>query len=273
MASNMLHSRRDLFRLGLECAASTFLISLPFGLAAHARDLVPEGEERFFRDDTDPIAHLIEGLEFTLEQSMLPGRSVVIRGDIVRLGSVLMLPGHNISIFARRFVCGVGARIDTRGTIGSPNYIAQRAQDGGSFGAPGSDGAGGGPGIPGGAIQIVVGQLEGILELEASGGDGGGAQGGGNGAAGRDGEDWREGFERGGNGTPGGIAGIAGSPGRGGDGGTIKAIYQNITPQSDIRALSKGGAFGAKGVHGKSGIGGHAGAGTHHKSCHDYGAC
>lgn len=246
-------TRRDAVRI-LTCGVAYGLL-VPETTRAVTQALVPLGTDRYASyPNSKGSTWIIEGVDFPLDQSSVPGTmNVIVRGDRVTLTGAIVLPGYSLSILARELICLPGASITTVGhTLGS-DYTGGHANvgvDGSSFKA--------GIGGNGGDILIVVGSMTGSLQLDASGGKGGGAMSGGPGLSGKPGSPATE-YSPGGNGTDGQLGGLAGVPGNGGNGGNISVGALNGSFLANTR--SDAGPPGAVGTNGDSGAAGAAGLG------------
>jgi hypothetical protein len=245
--------RREGLRLIVK-GFSTILIGSVISTATRSEILVPLGLDRFSqKTDAKTNTRIIEGLDFNLEQSLIPANiNVVVRGDRVNLSGPIVLPGYNVTILCRELNCSAGAAISTTGKLGNPTYKGVTA-------APGSDGAKDtGRGGDGGTIIIMVGSLSGQISLDASGGNGGDAENGGMGLPGTPGSAAVNGHD-GGPGSSGHVGGLAGVPGSGGSGGAITVGAIDGSAAGQIRAASGQELGGAPGVNGRSGAGGPGG--------------
>jgi hypothetical protein len=244
-------------RIVVKIIAAALLAPLLRPVRLLAAPLVYLGEDRFSQwTDKGKNTHFIEGLDFAFDQSFIPANvNVFVRGDNIALGGAISMPGSNFTLCARKLICGTGALISTHGKIGSPNF------PGGLPAQYATDGTTSGTGFPGGSITILVGDLQGTLQLDSGGGNGGDAQNGGDGGPGSPGapanhdQDSRPG-------TAGHIGGRAGTPGNGASGGAILVGAVNGLPNNVITAVAAAGLPGAPALNGKSGHGGQGGAGA-----------
>jgi hypothetical protein len=256
-------TRRDAIKTIFGAAVSYGILSRSSFAAA---ELVPLGEDRFIQlDDQKSGTRVIEGTDFTLDQSLMPGNmSVVVRGDNVTLSGVLSMPGANVTIVARQLNCVSGATISTVGKVGAPNNKGVTA-------SPGNSGTPAGAGKDGGRIIVYAGTLIGDLTLDASGGLGGDAMNGGVGLDGSPGQNATRG-QNGGAGGPGQPGGLAGAPGAGGNGGDITVGVIAGTPIANIHCKSDAGMAGKSALNGSPGTGGRGGAPAsgsdpHYRAC------
>jgi hypothetical protein len=244
-------TRRDAIKTIVGAAVSLGVLSRPLRASLI---LVPLGEDRFIQlDDKASVTRSIEGIDFTLDQSLMPGNmNVMVRGDRVTLSGVLSMPGMNVTIVARELTCVSGAAISTVGKVGDHNYKGVTAP-------PGADGASADAGKRGGQIIIYAGKLIGELTLDASGGAGGDAMNGGIGLQGNPGQNATR-DHGGGAGNPGRPGGLAGTPGAGGSGGDITVGAIAGTPLANIQCKSSGGTAGNPATNGTPGAGGSGGS-------------
>lgn len=268
----LLLTRRDALQL-LSSGVAAMYLGLDCRLAK-ADVLVPLGDDRFFsRLDSQlntPGTQIIDGVNFTLDQTMIPAtHHLIVRGYEITLNGPLSLPGYNILILAQKLNCGAGTTISTAGTTGSPSYTNSHAAPPTGLGQDGHDGAPAtstdglhapaGKGTNGGNITILAQSLTGQLILQAPGGAGGDAESGSDGAPGTPGANASPPNHPGVQGGPGGQGGHAGVPGNGGNAGTIRVGTLVGLQTSQIQSATMGGPSGNPGQNGKPGTGGPSG--------------
>jgi hypothetical protein len=230
--------------------------------------------------EADADAYVINGVDLTLTQDMLPaGGDVIVFADTITLPSILTHAG-NLTIFARQ-ISAEGATVDLScppGTSYPQDSKAGRGADGTTPGAPGGKGL---PGEPGGRGQdgghfhaIGSSMTKHRFAVTSRGGDGGRGQGGGPGGDGAQGpmgadSTGHQGDCAGPNdnsrpGGQGGNAGDGGDAGRGGDGGNggdATFTFVEFAPKPSPLYLTAGqpgldGSVGDPGGAGAGGLGG-----------------
>lgn len=286
MKTSEMLTRRDALKLISGGAAGIYL-GLDC-LVASADVLVPLGDDRFFsRLDSQlntPGTQIIDGVNFTLDQTMIPAtHHLIVRGYEITLSGPLSLPGYNISILAQKLNCEATTTISTAGIIGSPSYTNLHADPAPALGKNGNDGAPAtsvnglhapaGRGGNGGNITILAQSLTGQLVLQTNGGAGGDAESGSDGAPGTPGANASPPNNPGVQGGPGGQGGHAGVPGNGGSAGSIRVGTLVSLQANQIQTATQGGPPGQPGKNGTPGAGGPSGTAgqgtyTHLGRCH-----
>ncbi len=237
---------------------------------------------RFALGDSAPQSYVINDVDVTLTQDMLPqDQDVVVYADTITLAPAIAHRG-NLTLFARH-VDFAGATVNLSGATGSaypPGSMAGPGNDGTTPGAGGTKGGGGQPGGNGGAggdLSVTASDCAGTLTFTSNGGNGGAGQGGGPGATGAQGAQgrdctaggdtcsgWSDDPQPGGQGGAAGPGGDAGPSGNGGNAGSL-IIHTVAAPypqqQATVTATPGSGPSpaaqpGPPGLPGGGGIGG-----------------
>ncbi|MBX5164791.1 collagen-like protein [Rhizobium sp. NZLR4b] len=221
------------------------------------------GRWNSYSREREPNYETVQAVDFTLNQASAGADvGISVLADVLTIDGVIILPGRDIKLVARRIECVNNASISTSGPDGIP--LGARAEDGRMPGSKGSDGNKGENGAAAGSILLVFDECEGELLISANGGRGAKGQDGGNGAVGSTGSAGTPSSEkdRPGNGEKGGVGGSGGSNGVGGDGGAAGKI--TIVPLSgtvaNLKMMSRGGSAGPSGSVGAGRKGGAGGA-------------
>lgn len=206
-------------------------------------------------------------------------RRIEVRSILINSGSRLKIESPALLLKAERLSCGLASVIQyaLSGTSAGPRpptpLPLQKAAVGpngngdhpdgfpGAHGTPGAHGEAGLSGRPAGALDIVLSEIRGLIEILYSGQNG---QAGGNGGDGGEGGDGGKGGRRvftcgnGGNGGNGGAGGAGGSGGPGGSGGVVTVSL--VEPRGGtIDCHFAGGLGGDNGLGGRGGGGGSGG--------------
>jgi hypothetical protein len=234
--------------------------------------------ESFHQNTTDSRI-TVTGLDVDLSALLAdaPKLDVDVCADVVRIVGTIALPGRAVTIVARTVVGTDGACLDVSGVDAEDYRPGDRADDGRTPGANGSDGASGRQGQHAGTITVHCNKLAGSVSLVANGGVGGRGQDGGNGAVGARGADGADGArmeDSSSNGQPGqpggkgGAAGAGGDGGAGGNGGRI--VVRRAELEGSLKTSAAAGGGGAPGATGRAGEGGSGGRGGAGFTCWEF---
>ena len=206
-----------------------------------------------------------------------PGATLIFTGQAAERGRLFILTEEIVSVDQERpgsitYASSVPQTAPNKGTAQAGTDNGNREGSRGGDGQKGEDGDAGYPGMTAPSLTMVVGSLEGPLNVEFVGGTGGaggvGQHGGRGGGGGYGNPASQSAFEckRGaGDGAPGGNGGDGGRGGRGGvggSGGTFTLITTDEAYPTTTRLLRvdvSGGEGGQPGVGGNSGSGGSGG--------------
>jgi hypothetical protein len=238
--------------------------------------------ESFYETITDTEIKVYTGSDITLDPAS--GAYVDPSKDFHLQAVNVTIRGHykikkSFTIVADNINVDGDVVVDASGEDGTPDFAnKERAADGATAGAKGSDGLAGGIGNSGHDITIHAKSVSGgVLTLVSNGGKGGQSQSGGNGAIGSVGPANGDADAcchhrpvSGGAGGRGGDGGLPGKVAAGGNAGAIKVLVTDTNSTKHVVLIAKGGVGGLPGAPGAGGAGGPGGASSNTK-CHNDG--